>query len=97
MYVVSIGGIGVLIRLMNSLIDIYRLDEVQPRHFIELATRAGVENLATRMRDFVESLDAAWDRVEASLPKDFPPRVYTRIRTESRSQAKLFLKSAPSR
>jgi serine/threonine-protein kinase HipA len=73
----------------------YRLEEIQPRHFVELATRAGVANLTTRMREFVESLDAAWRRVEGSLPKDFPSRIYTRIRNESRAQAKLFLNSEP--
>ncbi|HEU4602049.1 MAG TPA: type II toxin-antitoxin system HipA family toxin [Steroidobacteraceae bacterium] len=69
----------------------YRLEEIQPRHFVELATRTGVENLVSRMRELADSLDAAWDRIEASLPKNFPIRVFSRIRKESRVQAKRFL------
>lgn len=71
----------------------YRLDDVQVRHWQELAQRAGIPNLWDRMQAFVESIDDALQRVEQALPADFPEHLFTKIARETRARANRFLQT----
>lgn len=73
----------------------YKLDEIQPRHWLALATQTGVPGLWDRMREFAASIDAALLRVEQVLPPNFPARLYAKIADETRAQARRFLTSQP--
>lgn len=68
----------------------YRLDEVQVRHWRELAQRSGVPQIWVRMTRLVESADAALQTVEKLLPADFPERVFTKIAAGVRKQVNRF-------
>lgn len=68
----------------------YRLNEITARHWHELAERAGVPGLWTRIQSFVESAPPALERVEKRLPRAFPERVYATIRDGVRAQVKRF-------
>jgi serine/threonine-protein kinase HipA len=68
----------------------YKLDEIQVRHWRELAQRSGVPQMWERMMMFVQSADAAIQAVEKLLPESFPERVFAKIVAGIRKQAKLF-------
>lgn len=72
----------------------YRINEIQPRHWKELARRTGVPGLWERMRSHVASALPALDRLEGELPRAFPERVFTAIREGVRSQARHFEQTA---
>ena len=68
----------------------YRLDEITGRHWRELTERVGVANLWDRMQTLVADTSAAFDRLEARLPSNFPEKVYTQIRAGVLSQSRRF-------
>jgi serine/threonine-protein kinase HipA len=68
----------------------YRLSEITARHWQALAARTLVSGLWARMQSFVESAPAALERVEKSLPRAFPERVYTAIRDGVGAQVQRF-------
>jgi serine/threonine-protein kinase HipA len=59
----------------------YKLVEIQPRHFEALATLLGDTELWSTMTRLAEDVPGAIDRVEAKLPDDFAPSVWTSITT----------------
>lgn len=69
----------------------YRLNEITPRLWRELAGRAGVPDLWNRMQALVESAVPALERVEKRLPRAFPERVYGTIRAGLAAQAERFV------
>lgn len=69
----------------------YKLDEIQPRHWQELARHTGIADLPKHMRALAESVDGALQRVEQILPAGFPGRLYEKIASETRAQALRFL------
>ena len=73
----------------------YRLREIHPRHWHELALRAGVPRLWDRMRNLVESADAHVAVVKARLPSNFPERVIDAIAAGVKQQAATFIATAP--
>jgi serine/threonine-protein kinase HipA len=73
----------------------YRLREILPRHWHELALRIGLPGLWDRMRNLVESADAHVAAVQARLPSSFPDRVIDTIAAGVKQQAVAFLMTAP--
>jgi serine/threonine-protein kinase HipA len=73
----------------------YRLREIHPRHWHELALRTGVPGLWNRMRNLVESADAHVAAVQARLPSSFPDRVIETITAGVKQQAAAFITTAP--
>ena len=73
----------------------YRLREIQPRHWHELAIRIGLPGLWGRMRNLVESADAHVAAVQARLPPSFPERVIDTIAAGVKQQAEAFTATAP--
>jgi serine/threonine-protein kinase HipA len=68
----------------------YRLDEITGRHFRDLAGRAGVPDLWSRMQALIEAAPDALARLAARLPKGFPERVFSRIRAGVIKQCRRF-------
>lgn len=73
----------------------YRLREIHPRHWHELAVRSGLPGLWGRMRALVESADAHVAVVKARLPSSFPERVIDAISQGVKRQAAIFIATAP--
>src|SRR6185437_11493590 len=73
----------------------YRLREIHPRHWHELALRTGIPGVWGRMRNLVESADARVAVVRARLPSRFPERVIDAIAAGINLQAQAFLATAP--
>ena len=73
----------------------YRLREILPRHWHELALRTGIPGLWDRMRNLVESADAHVAAVQAQLPSSFPDRVIETIAAGVKQQAAAFIATAP--
>ena len=72
----------------------YRIHEITGRHWRELSERVAVANLWNRMQTLVAETSAAFERLQARLPPDFPEPVYTRIRTGVLSQSRRFTDTA---
>jgi len=73
----------------------YRLREIHPRHWHELAIRIGLPGLWDRMRNLVESADAHVAAVKARLPSSFPERVIDAIAAGVKQQSAAFMATAP--
>lgn len=73
----------------------YRLREIHPRHWHELALRTGIPGLWDRMRNLVESADSHVAAVQARLPPSFPHRVIETIAAGVKKQAVAFITTAP--
>jgi serine/threonine-protein kinase HipA len=73
----------------------YRLREIDPRHWHDLALRLGIPGLWGRMRTLVESADAHVAVVKAGLPSSFPERVIDAIAEGVKQQAAAFIATAP--
>jgi len=73
----------------------YRLREIHPRRWHELALRIGIPGLWGRMRNLVESADARVAVVRARLPSRFPERVIDAIAAGVKQQAQAFTATAP--
>lgn len=71
----------------------YRLREITARHWRELADQVGVPDLWPRMQAFVNSAQAALERVEKRLPPAFPQRVYAAIQKGIRVQVGRFIQT----
>jgi serine/threonine-protein kinase HipA len=68
----------------------YKLKDIHARHWKDLAEQTGVGRLWQRMIALVEAADAAFARLEGTLPASFPERVFTTIRDGVRSQVRRF-------
>jgi len=75
----------------------YKLKEIQPRHWQALAHDAGARGSWQRMITLVESADAAFARVEGTLPAAFPERVFTSIRDGVHAQVRRFQNALTTR
>jgi serine/threonine-protein kinase HipA len=73
----------------------YRLREIHPRHWHELAVRIGIPGLWDRMRNLVESADTHVAAVKARLPTSFPERVIDAIAAGVKHQSVAFIATAP--
>jgi serine/threonine-protein kinase HipA len=73
----------------------YRLREIHPRHWHELALRTGIPGLWGRMRNLVESADAHVALVRARLSSSFPERVIDAVAAGVKQQAQVFTATAP--
>ena len=73
----------------------YRLREIHPRHWHELALRLGLPGLWVRMRNLVASADAHVAVVQARLLSGFPERVIDTIAAGVKQQALAFIATAP--
>jgi serine/threonine-protein kinase HipA len=71
----------------------YRLAEIQPRHFESLANSFGDLGAWPAMRELAESVPGAIERVEAKLPADFEPFVWSSITAGLKRQAEVFLRA----
>jgi serine/threonine-protein kinase HipA len=72
----------------------YKLAEIEPRHWHQLAMRTGGDAVWTAMRGMVEQVDAALERVERLLPARFPPQVWESIKAGMQRHAGKFLRGA---
>lgn len=72
----------------------YHLNTIQARHWRGLALGNGGAPMWEAMRAFVESVEAALDRVQAELPADFPPRTWESVTAGMRQHASLFNRQA---
>ena len=72
----------------------YRIREIQPRHWRELAERSGVRGLWERMIALAESVRGVLDGMESKLPAGFPARVIEKIAAGAAGQARSFLAGA---
>lgn len=72
----------------------YRIREIHPRHWRDLAERSNIQGLWQRMIELAEATPAALDKVAATLPPRFPTRVIDKITAGTRQQAKSFLAGA---
>ncbi len=68
----------------------YHLHEIQTRHWQSLAAQSGVPGAFDRMAELVKSVPGALEKVEASLPQDFPPKVWKPIRSGMLAHAARF-------
>ena len=73
----------------------YRLREIHPRHWHELALRSGLPGLWGRMRTLANSADAHVAVVKARLPSSFPERVIDAIAEGVKQQAAAFVATTP--
>jgi serine/threonine-protein kinase HipA len=71
----------------------YRLNEMQPRHWRQLARQSGVEGAWVALWDMVEAADQAVDRVARQLPAGFPTHTAQTIFEGVRRQRGQFLQS----
>jgi serine/threonine-protein kinase HipA len=71
----------------------YRLTEIQPRHWLELAERE-VSGLRHTMVEMARLVPDAVTRVEALLPQGFPGPVWEAITGRLQPQAAKFLRGA---
>jgi serine/threonine-protein kinase HipA len=71
----------------------YRLRDIQVRHWRRLASSAG-DRAWARMVAMAEEVDSVLDAVEAELPADFPPRVWTAVSAGMKRHAASFRSGA---
>jgi serine/threonine-protein kinase HipA len=69
----------------------YRLNEIQPRHWRLLASRAGSSGLWEKMQEMVAMAGARIESVRDRLPSRFPERVIDSVEKGVREQAASFL------
>ena len=69
----------------------YRLQEIQSRHWRDLAERVGGADLWQRALALVDKAPAAFDGIAADLPRDFPQAVFDRIQAGVDRQRARFL------
>lgn len=69
----------------------YRFGDIEARHWKGLAEQAG-EGAWERMREMVENVGPALQRVEAGLPGGFPPQVWDTISAGVRKHAAKFMR-----
>ncbi len=72
----------------------YLFHTIQARHWRQLATRYGGEPVWSAMIGLVTRVDSALAEVERKLPMQFPVRIWERISTGMKGEAKRFLKEA---
>jgi serine/threonine-protein kinase HipA len=72
----------------------YRVNEIQTRHWKALAEITGIPNMWEAMRIQVEAIGPAIDGLEATLPRQFPDRVFKTIRDGVRRQVHSFRAAA---
>lgn len=68
----------------------YNLNEIHTRHWQALAAQTGVPGAFERMVELVQAVPAALEKVEASLPDDFPAKVWKPIRLGMTAHARKF-------
>jgi serine/threonine-protein kinase HipA len=68
----------------------YELHGMQARHWHALALRCGGTMVWQRMLRHVERIEPALQKVEAGLPRDFPPRTWLAISQGMHAQAARF-------
>lgn len=73
-----------------------KLREIRTRHWVDLAERCGVSGLRDRMLQMVEVADAALERVQEQLPRDFPPALWAAVRGGVQRHAQQFLREVAS-
>jgi serine/threonine-protein kinase HipA len=72
----------------------YKLDEIQARHWRQLALKSGVTQAWPAMLDMVERTEVALDKVANSLPATFPQQIAEAIFAGVRTQRTAFLQAA---
>jgi serine/threonine-protein kinase HipA len=72
----------------------YKLDEIQARHWRQLALKSGVAEAWPAMFDMVDRADAALDKVANNLPATFPQQIADTILAGVRAQRTAFLQAA---
>ncbi len=72
----------------------YRIKEIAPRHFKELASRCGDPELYPELIAFAETVPAVLARIQPTLTAQFPAQVWTAIENGLSEQARLFTEYA---
>ncbi|MGX5800619.1 type II toxin-antitoxin system HipA family toxin [Bradyrhizobium sp. Arg314] len=70
----------------------YRIDEIQPRHFVQTGEAAKLSKLivAGAIEDIRAMAEAAITKLEASLPKGFPESIHASVKDALFSRLRLF-------
>lgn len=68
----------------------YKLAEIQPRHWQDLARKSGVDGAWEAMITLVDKIEVVVARVSSRLPANYPAQVAEKIFTGVRTQAKGF-------
>jgi serine/threonine-protein kinase HipA len=68
----------------------YKLAEIQPRHWQQLARKSGVDGAWEAMVAMIDNVDMAVEIVSQKLSATFPIRVAEKIFAGVRTQAKVF-------
>jgi serine/threonine-protein kinase HipA len=68
----------------------YRIKEIAPRHFKELASRCGDPELYAELIALAEAAPTVLARIQPTLPAQFPTQVWTAIANGLSEQARLF-------
>lgn len=68
----------------------YKLSEIQPRYWQDLAQRSGVDGAWEAMQNMTQRLEGVLTQVERDLPAGFPSRVAQTIFDGTRKHLKLF-------
>jgi serine/threonine-protein kinase HipA len=82
------AGLAMALRATNAH---YRFQDIQTRHWHQLALKNGGPTVWKQMLLLVDSVDNALARVESRLPAHFPPRTWEAISTGMRREAERFL------
>lgn len=69
----------------------YKLSEIQPRHWEQLAKTSGVEGAWEAMLDLANRLESALLQVEKQLPQDFPTELAEKVFAGTRRHLRKFL------
>lgn len=72
----------------------YKLREIRARHWLGLAQRCGIPGAWHQMIAMALEVEAAFGRVQAILPDDFPERIWRAVRSGSSRHADQFLREA---
>jgi len=68
----------------------YKLGEIQPRHWQQLASKSGVDGAWEAMVAMIDKVDVVVETVSQKLPAAYPSQVAEKIFAGLRSQAKVF-------
>jgi len=81
------AGLAMAVRSTNAH---YRFQEIQTRHWHELAMKNGGPDVWNAMLELVERVDHALSNVETGLPANFPPHTWKSISLGMKEHARRF-------
>lgn len=76
----------------------YKMDEIQPRHFIQTGERAGLsKHLAlAAIEEIKETADTSLERIEGMIPNDFPEEIHISVKKALKEKLNFLNLSEPA-